>query len=59
MPPKAPSPHADGLLEYLESVVGSDQFVERIERAYESVEALTDERASQLAHMTIPGRLVN
>ena len=30
MKPKAPSPHEDGLLEYLEDIIGSNTYVERI-----------------------------
>ena len=31
MKPKAPSPHEEGLLEYLEDIIGSGKHVEKIE----------------------------
>jgi structural maintenance of chromosome 4 len=34
MKPKAQSPHEEGLLEYLEDIIGSNRFVERIEEVY-------------------------
>jgi structural maintenance of chromosome 4 len=33
MKPKAQGPHDEGFLEYLEDIIGSDQYVERIEEA--------------------------
>jgi structural maintenance of chromosome 4 len=33
MKPKAQSPHDEGFLEYLEDIIGSNQYVERIEAA--------------------------
>jgi structural maintenance of chromosome 4 len=34
MKPKAQGPHDDGFLEYLEDIIGTDQYVEKIEEAY-------------------------
>lgn len=33
MKPKAQSPHDEGFLEYLEDIIGSNQYVERIDAA--------------------------
>ena len=33
MKPKSQGPHDEGFLEYLEDIIGSDQYVERIEEA--------------------------
>lgn len=34
MKPKAQSPHDEGFLEYLEDIIGTNQYVEKIEEAY-------------------------
>jgi structural maintenance of chromosome 4 len=34
MKPKAQGPHDEGFLEYLEDIIGTDQYVEKIEEAY-------------------------
>lgn len=48
MKPKALTPHDTGLLEYLEDIIGSNRYVEAIEKAAELLEGLCDERASVL-----------
>lgn len=34
MKPKAQGPHDEGFLEYLEDIIGTNQYVEKIEEAY-------------------------
>ena len=46
MKPKAPSPHEEGLLEYLEDIIGSNRLVEPITEALKAMEALNESRAS-------------
>ena len=41
MKPKAPGPHEDGLLEYLEDIIGSNQYVEAIEESTKRWKLLT------------------
>lgn len=48
MKPKAPSAHEDGLLEYLEDIIGSNKLKEPISEAQVQVEALNESRASRL-----------
>ncbi|KAL1511609.1 hypothetical protein AB1Y20_006403 [Prymnesium parvum] len=47
MKPKAPSAHEDGLLEYLEDIIGSNKYVEDIEAASKAVEELNEQRSSR------------
>jgi structural maintenance of chromosome 4 len=48
MKPKAPSPHEDGLLEYLEDLIGSNRHIEPINERTAAVDALTEQRGSML-----------
>jgi structural maintenance of chromosome 4 len=48
MKPKAPSAHEDGLLEYLEDIIGSNKLQQPINDAQAQVEALNESRASRL-----------
>ena len=48
MKPKAPTPHEDGLLEYLEDIIGSNKLKEPIEEAQKQVESLNEARGAQL-----------
>lgn len=48
MKPKAPSEHEDGLLEYLEDIIGTSHYKERIETAFAEVEALQEDRQTKL-----------
>ncbi|EOD10750.1 hypothetical protein EMIHUDRAFT_257643 [Emiliania huxleyi CCMP1516] len=45
MKPKAPSAHEDGLLEYLEDIIGSNRLKEPIAEAQTQVETLNESRA--------------
>jgi structural maintenance of chromosome 4 len=53
MKPKAPSPHEDGLLEYLEDIIGSKAFVERIEEQGKVCEDLTEKRGEALKRVQL------
>jgi len=48
MKPKAPNEHEDGLLEYLEDVIGTSKYKVLIEEANEMAEALDEERSEKL-----------
>ncbi|KAH7671753.1 Structural maintenance of chromosomes protein [Dioscorea alata] len=45
MKPKAQGPHDEGFLEYLEDIIGTDQYVEKIEEAYKQLEILNEKRS--------------
>lgn len=48
MKPKGLTEHEDGLLEYLEDIIGSDRFVEAAEEAAKKVEELNDQRTEKV-----------
>jgi len=48
MKPKAPSQHEDGLLEYLEDIIGSNRHVEPIGEALKQIEDLNEHRTTKL-----------
>lgn len=48
MPPKGKTEHDEGLLEYLEDIIGSNKFVEETNLAAEKVELLTGQRSEKL-----------
>jgi len=48
MPPRGKNPGDTGLLEYLEEIIGSSQFVERTDTAEAQIEALTTQRQEKL-----------
>jgi len=56
MKPKALTPHEDGLLEYLEDIVGSNRLVEPIEQAEGIVEKLTEQRQEKLNRLRVAER---
>jgi len=53
MKPKAPSEHEDGLLEYLEDIIGTSRFKEPLEEAFTEMERLSEERADKLNRLRI------
>ena len=53
MKPKAPNEHEDGLLEYLEDIIGTSSLKPAIEEAGKQVDALNDERAEKLNRVKI------
>ncbi|XP_065179069.1 structural maintenance of chromosomes protein 4-like [Sycon ciliatum] len=48
MKPKAPNEHEDGMLEYLEDIVGSSRFKEPIEELSKQVDELNEQRGEKL-----------
>jgi structural maintenance of chromosome 4 len=48
MKPKAPNAHEDGLLEYLEDIIGTNKLVEPINDALKGMEELNEQRATKL-----------
>lgn len=53
MKPKGLTEHEDGLLEYLEDIIGSDRFVEAAEEAAKKVEELNDQRTEKVHKRTV------
>ncbi|KAH9837376.1 RecF/RecN/SMC [Rhodofomes roseus] len=53
MKPKAPTEHEDGLLEYLEDIIGTSQYKEPIEEALAAVERLSEDRQEKLNRLRI------
>lgn len=45
MKPKSQGPHDEGFLEYLEDIIGSNQYVEKIEEASKELEVLNEKRS--------------
>jgi len=56
MKPKSQSPHEDGLLEYLEDIIGCNRHVEPIEEAERGVEQLTEQRQERLNRLRVAER---
>ena len=59
MKPKAPTEHEDGLLEYLEDIIGTDRYKTPIEEAMKELDALGDARAEKLGRLRIVEREKN
>lgn len=53
MKPKAPNEHEDGLLEYLEDIIGTSRFKEPIEGALAEADKLAEERGEKMARLKI------
>ncbi|KAG0213303.1 hypothetical protein BGX33_002962 [Mortierella sp. NVP41] len=51
MKPKAQNEHEDGLLEYLEDIIGTSAYKETIEKSGIELEALNDERSERLTRV--------
>ncbi|KAL5999449.1 Structural maintenance of chromosomes protein 4 [Asimina triloba] len=45
MKPKAQGPHDEGFLEYLEDIIGTNQYVEKIEESSKELESLNEKRS--------------
>ncbi|XP_057521763.1 structural maintenance of chromosomes protein 4-like [Amaranthus tricolor] len=45
MKPKSQGPHDEGFLEYLEDIIGTDKYVEKIEEAFKQLETLNEKRS--------------
>ncbi|KAF0923368.1 hypothetical protein E2562_006275 [Oryza meyeriana var. granulata] len=48
MKPKAQGPHDEGFLEYLEDIIGTNQYVEKIEEASKQLEVLNEKRTASV-----------
>ncbi|KAI5119782.1 hypothetical protein M0805_009253 [Coniferiporia weirii] len=59
MKPKAPSEHEDGLLEYLEDIVGTARYKVPIEEALSTLDSLAEDRAEKLGRLRIVEREKN
>lgn len=53
MKPKAPSDHEDGLLEYLEDIIGTSKYKEPIDEAMVEMERLQEERGVKLNRLRL------
>lgn len=53
MKPKAQNKNETGLLEYLEEIIGSDQYVEAIENASRELETLSEEKRTKLDRLKV------
>jgi hypothetical protein len=59
MKPKAPSEHEDGLLEYLEDIIGTSQYKGPIDEALVDMERLTEDRTEKLNRLRLVEREKN
>ncbi|WOL08544.1 structural maintenance of chromosomes protein 4 [Canna indica] len=46
MKPKAQGPHDEGFLEYLEDIIGTNQYVDKIDEAFKQLEVLNEKRSA-------------
>jgi structural maintenance of chromosome 4 len=53
MKPKAQNPGDEGLLEYLEDIIGTNQYVEPIEEKAKALEALNEQRGGQVNRLKL------
>ncbi|KAJ6586845.1 RecF/RecN/SMC [Mycena vulgaris] len=53
MKPKGTTEHEDGLLEYLEDIIGTSSYVEPISSSLAQIEVLQEERASKMQRLRI------
>ena len=53
MKPKAATPHEEGLLEYLEDIIGSNKYVERIEEIGKNLEGMNEQRVEKVNRLKI------
>lgn len=53
MKPKAVNPNDEGLLEYLEDIIGTNQYVEHIDAKAKSLEELNEKRGSQVKRLKL------
>ncbi|XP_061355125.1 structural maintenance of chromosomes protein 4 [Gastrolobium bilobum] len=45
MKPKAQGPHDEGFLEYMEDIIGTNKYVEKIDESYKQLESLNERRS--------------
>jgi structural maintenance of chromosome 4 len=53
MKPKAPSEHEDGLLEYLEDIIGTSSYKQPIDEALTTLEQLQEDRQTKLNRLRL------
>ena len=53
MKPKAESEHDEGMLEYLEDIIGTNRFKEPIEQASKDVEELNEKRGEKVVFVVL------
>ncbi|XP_078486613.1 structural maintenance of chromosomes protein 4 [Ciona intestinalis] len=53
MTPKALTTHGDGMLEYLEDIIGSSRYKEAIEQLHKEIEVLDEERKDKLSRVKV------
>lgn len=56
MKPKAQQPNETGLLEYLEDIIGTDQYVQLIEEHYKRLEEVSEARQGMVARVKVVER---
>jgi len=56
MKPKASNEHEEGLLEYLEDIIGTSKYKEQIELALVEVDRLNEERAERMSRLRVVQR---
>ena len=54
MKPKAPNEHEDGMLEYMEDIIGTNVYKQPIEELTLKVEELNDVRGEKVRHYYVP-----
>ena len=59
MKPKAPTEHEDGLLEYLEDIIGTSKYKEPIEESLVELDKYAEERGEKLNRLRIVEREKN
>ena len=57
MKPKAETEHDEGMLEYLEDIIGTNRFKEPIEQAEKGVEELNEKRGEKVSIINISNTL--
>lgn len=50
MKPKAPTEHDEGMLEFLEDIIGSSQFKETIEESSKKVDEMNEARSEKVCY---------
>eukprot|EP01038_Epipyxis_sp_PR26KG_P006389 gene6389-8798_t len=53
MKPKAAAPGEEGLLEYLEDIIGSNRYLEKIEETSKALETINEQRVEKVNHLKI------
>jgi structural maintenance of chromosome 4 len=56
MKPKGQTPHEEGLLEYLEDIIGSNKFVERIQEQSTVLDGLNEQRTERVNRLKVAER---